>query len=102
VLARALVCRGIPGSFACLHDAHAAAAAHAAGLGGRLDLAIGGHSPTWRGVADAEPLASSWTVTAAGEVRPSFVRVDTPGVTTADASRLPERRRRRPLFPYER
>jgi microcystin degradation protein MlrC len=176
VLARALFRRGIPGSFACLHDAAAAAAAHAAGVGGRLDRAIGGHSPTWRGVDDAEPLAATWTVThlstgrfretkprhgggsefdqgptavlasdagltvmvttrrmapfsleqvrhvgldpaglrllaakgvhapvaAYGEVCRSFVRVDTPGVTTADASRLPYRHRRRPLFPFER
>ena len=35
------------------------------------------------------------------EVCPSFVRVDTPGVTTADLSRLDYRRRRRPLFPFE-
>jgi microcystin degradation protein MlrC len=176
VLARALFRRSISGSFACLHDAAAAAAAHAAGVGGRLDRAIGGHSPAWRGVADAEPLSGSWTVThlsrgrfqetkprhgggsefdqgptavlasdnglmvmvttrrmapfsleqvrhvgldptglrllaakgvhapvaAYGEVCRSFVRVDTPGVTTADASRLPYRHRRRPLFPFER
>jgi microcystin degradation protein MlrC len=176
VLARALLRRGIAGGFACLHDGRAAAAAHAAGLGGRLDIAIGGHSPSWRGVADAAPLAANWTVThlsagrfretkprhggasefdqgptavlasgtgllvmvttrrmapfsleqvrhvgldpaglrllatkgvhapvaAYGEVCPSFVRVDTPGVTTADASRLLFRHRRRPLFPFER
>lgn len=41
-------------------------------------------------------------VAAYGEVCPSFVRVDTPGVTTADASRLLFRHRRRPLFPFER
>lgn len=31
----------------------------------------------------------------------SFIRVDTPGVTTADLARLEFRRRRRPLFPFE-
>ncbi len=41
-------------------------------------------------------------VAAYAEVCPSFVRVDTPGVTTADAARLPYRHRRRPLFPWER
>jgi microcystin degradation protein MlrC len=35
------------------------------------------------------------------EVCPSFIRVDTPGVTTADLSRLDYRQRRRPLFPFE-
>ncbi|HEY8505968.1 MAG TPA: MlrC C-terminal domain-containing protein, partial [Gemmataceae bacterium] len=34
-------------------------------------------------------------------VCPSLVRVDTPGLTTADLSRLEYRRRRRPLFPFE-
>ena len=176
VLARAFFRRGIFGSFACLRDADAAAAAYAAGVGGRIDRAIGGQSPAWRGVAGAEPLSGTWTVThlsaghfreskprhggasgfdqgptavlrsdkgltvmatthrmapfsleqvrhvgldpaglrllaakgvhapvaAYGEVCRSFVRVDTPGVTTADASRLPYRHRRRPLFPFER
>jgi microcystin degradation protein MlrC len=176
VLARGLQRRGVAGSFACVRDAAAAAAAHATGLGGQLRIAVGGRDPSWRGVADAEPLVASWTVThlsdgrfretkprhggasefdqgptavlatAAGltvmvtthrmapfsleqvrhvglapaslrllaakgvhapvaayaEVCPSFVRVDTPGVTTADAARLPYRHRRRPLFPWER
>jgi microcystin degradation protein MlrC len=31
----------------------------------------------------------------------SFLRVDTPGATTADLTRLPYRRRRRPMFPFE-
>jgi microcystin degradation protein MlrC len=31
----------------------------------------------------------------------SFLRVDTPGVTTADLTRLPYRHRRRPMFPFE-
>ena len=31
----------------------------------------------------------------------SFIRVNTPGVTTADMSALPYRHRRRPLFPLE-
>jgi len=30
-----------------------------------------------------------------------FIRVNTPGVTTADLATLPYRRRRRPLFPFE-
>jgi microcystin degradation protein MlrC len=31
----------------------------------------------------------------------TFIRVDTPGVTTANMERLPFKRRRRPLFPFE-
>jgi microcystin degradation protein MlrC len=31
----------------------------------------------------------------------TFIRVNTPGVTTADMTRLPFRNRRRPLFPFE-
>ncbi len=31
----------------------------------------------------------------------TFIRVDTPGVTTANMARLPFKRRRRPLFPFE-
>ena len=41
-------------------------------------------------------------VAAYREVCLSFVRVNTPGVTTADLSRLSFSRRRRPLFPFER
>jgi microcystin degradation protein MlrC len=41
-------------------------------------------------------------VAAYSEVCPSFIRVNTPGVTTADLSRLMYRHRRRPLFPWER
>ncbi|MFM8706321.1 MAG: MlrC C-terminal domain-containing protein, partial [Planctomycetia bacterium] len=41
-------------------------------------------------------------VAAYGEVCRSFVRVNTPGVTTADLERLAFRHRRRPLFPFER
>ena len=32
---------------------------------------------------------------------PSFIRVNTPGVTTADIGNLPYQHRRRPLFPFE-
>ncbi len=32
---------------------------------------------------------------------PSFIRVNTPGVTTADIANLPYQHRRRPLFPFE-
>jgi microcystin degradation protein MlrC len=35
------------------------------------------------------------------EVCRSFIRVDTPGVTTADMTRLDYHRRRRPMFPFE-
>lgn len=35
------------------------------------------------------------------EVCPSFVRVNTPGATTADLSRLAYTHRRRPLFPFD-
>jgi microcystin degradation protein MlrC len=41
-------------------------------------------------------------VAAYGEVCPSFVRVDTPGVTSANLGRLTYRHRRRPLHPFER
>jgi microcystin degradation protein MlrC len=40
-------------------------------------------------------------VAAYSEVCQSFVRIDTPGVTTADLSRLTFNRRRRPMFPFE-
>jgi microcystin degradation protein MlrC len=35
------------------------------------------------------------------EVCRTFIRVDTPGATTADMTRLAYHRRRRPLFPFE-
>jgi len=41
-------------------------------------------------------------VAAYGEVCRSFVRVDTPGVTSANLARLDYRHRRRPLHPFER
>ena len=41
-------------------------------------------------------------VAAYGEVCSSFVRVDTPGVTSANLGRLTYRHRRRPLHPFER
>ena len=40
-------------------------------------------------------------VAAYGEVCRDFIRVNTPGVTTADLPRLPYRHRRRPLHPFE-
>jgi microcystin degradation protein MlrC len=40
-------------------------------------------------------------VAAYAEVCPSFVRVDTPGVTSASLDRLAYRNRRRPLHPFE-
>jgi microcystin degradation protein MlrC len=40
-------------------------------------------------------------VAAYAEVCPQFIRVNTPGVTTADLSRLTYRHRRRPLCPFE-
>lgn len=40
-------------------------------------------------------------VAAYREVCREFVRVDTPGVTTADITSLPFRHRRKPLFPFE-
>jgi microcystin degradation protein MlrC len=40
-------------------------------------------------------------VAAYSEVCQSFIRIDTPGVTTADLSRLTFNRRRRPMFPFE-
>ncbi len=41
-------------------------------------------------------------VAAYGEVCRHFVRVNTPGVTTADLGQLAYHRRRRPLHPFER
>lgn len=40
-------------------------------------------------------------VAAYGEVCKRFIRVNTPGVTDADLTRLPFRHRRRPMFPFE-
>ncbi len=40
-------------------------------------------------------------VAAYREVCKTFVRVNTPGVTTADVSRLNYRHRRKPMFPFE-
>jgi len=40
-------------------------------------------------------------VAAYGEVCDRFIRVNTPGVTDADMTRLPFQHRRRPLFPFE-
>jgi microcystin degradation protein MlrC len=40
-------------------------------------------------------------VAAYGEVCRDFIRVNTPGVTTADLSRLDYRHRRQPLHPFE-
>ena len=40
-------------------------------------------------------------VAAYREVCAEFIRVDTPGLTTANVARLDYRRRRRPLFPWE-
>jgi microcystin degradation protein MlrC len=176
VLARAFHERSIPGGFACLCDEAAARAAAAAGVGGRIEFAVGGRSLEWAGIPEAAPLVAGWRVVALsdgrfredkprhggltafdqgrsavlesdrgltlmvtsrrmapfslgqirhagidpasfrllaakgvhapvaayGEVCRSFVRVNTPGVTTADLARLTYHRRRRPLFPFER
>ena len=176
VLARAFHERSIPGGFACLCDEAAARAAAAAGIGGRMQIAVGGRSPEWAGNPEAAPLVADWWVVALsdgrfredkprhggvtafdqgpsavlesdrgltimvtsrrmapfslgqirhagidpasfrllaakgvhapvaayGEVCRSFIRVNTPGVTTADLARLTYHRRRRPLFPFER
>jgi microcystin degradation protein MlrC len=40
-------------------------------------------------------------VAAYEEVCPTMIRANTPGVTTADMTRLPFHQRRRPLFPFE-
>jgi microcystin degradation protein MlrC len=174
-LARAFLELRLRGSFACLCDAEAAARAAAAGVGGRVDIAVGGRSPEWRDEPGAGPVAGSWRVAAItdgrfaetrprhggatafdqgltavlesdrgpvvmvtsrrmppfslgqlrhagldpgtfrvlaakgvhaplaayGEVCTTFLRVNTPGPTTADASRLRYAHRRRPLHPFE-
>jgi microcystin degradation protein MlrC len=41
-------------------------------------------------------------VAAYKEVCKNFIRVNTPGVTTADIEKLEYRNRRRPMFPWER
>lgn len=176
VLLRVVRRQRVAGSLAILCDAAAAAAAHATGIGGCLEIAVGGRSPIWQNLNDAAPLPGPWTVTrltdgrfaenqprhggatafdqgptavlegeggltvmvttermapfslvqirhagldpaafrllvakgvhapvaAYGEVCRTFLRVDTPGVTTADPTRLPHRHRRRPLHPFER
>jgi microcystin degradation protein MlrC len=175
-LAHALLHHGVAGGFVCVCDPEAARLAAAAGSGATLDLAVGGTSPEWAGVADAGPITGRWRVRAIsdgvftesqprhggatafdqgltavlvhesgltvmattrrmvpfslgqlrhagldpasfthlvakgvhapvaayGEVCPSFVRVDTPGVTSANLDRLAYHHRRRPLHPFER
>jgi microcystin degradation protein MlrC len=174
-LARAILRRGIAGSFVCVCDAQAAAHAVAAGAHARLRLAVGGHAAEWAGDAESQPVEAEWRVrkvtdgrfsesrprhggatsfdqgptavldhdrgltvmvttrrmapfslgqirhagvdpgafrllvakgvhapvAAYREVCREFIRVNTPGVTTADASRLAYRHRRRPLHPFE-
>jgi microcystin degradation protein MlrC len=41
-------------------------------------------------------------VAAYAPVCPTLIRVNTPGITTADMGELDYRKRRRPLFPFER
>jgi len=41
-------------------------------------------------------------VAAYKEVAKNFIRVNTPGVTTADIEQLTYHHRRRPMFPWER
>jgi len=172
-LGHALLQRRLGPSFLCLHDPAAVARAETAGLGARLEMAIGGKS----GPAHGRPLEVSCSVASLHEgrfeetearhggfthfdqgrsavlrVEPAgsltllvtsrrmvpfslrqltscglepasfrflvakgviapvaayqavckhFVRVDTPGVTSADLSRLPYRHRRQPLFPLD-
>ena len=174
-LARAILRRGIPGSFVCVCDPAAARAATSAGINARLRLAVGGHAPEWVGDEASAPVEEEWRVIALsdgrftegqprhggatsfdqgptavlqhdrgltvmttsrrmapfsleqirhagldpaafrllvakgvhapvaayGEVCCHFLRVNTPGVTTADLSRLTFHRRRRPLHPFE-
>lgn len=174
-VARAILRRGLRPSFVCVCDPAAAAQATAAGAGGRLRLAIGGHAPEWAGDAESQSIEAEWRVTsvsdgrftesqprhggatsfdqgrtavlehdggltvmvttrrmapfsleqirhagldpgafrllvakgvhapvaAYGEVCRGFIRVNTPGVTTADLPRLAYRHRRRPLHPFE-
>jgi microcystin degradation protein MlrC len=174
-IARAILRRGIRGSFVCVCDPEAAARACAAGVGARLRLAVGGHAPEWAGDPGSQSIEAEWLVRGVGdgrfiESRPrhggatsfdqgltavlehdggltvmatsrrmapfsleqirhagldpasfrllvakgvhapvaayaevcrDFLRVNTPGVTTADLSRLEYRHRRRPLHPFE-
>jgi microcystin degradation protein MlrC len=169
-IALALQARSIRG-FVCLYDPHAVEAATAAGVGGRVELQVGGHADRLHGppLADAYqveglfdgrfeetlprhggaryfdqgatavvqnrrgltlmltsrrvPPFSLKQLTSFGirpadfqvlvakgvnaplaayrEVCPHFLRVDTPGVTSADMRRLAFQHRRRPLFPLE-
>ena len=57
-LLRAMVEAGAPGALGNLHDPEAAAAAHAAGEGATLSLALGGRS----GVPGDAPVAGEWRV----------------------------------------
>ncbi len=174
-LPRSLLERGFGGSFACVCDPAAAAAALAAGDGGRVRLAVGGHAAEWADDPRSRPLVADWRVIALtagqfteprprhggamtfdqgptavlvhdrgltvmvtsrrmapfsleqirhtgldpaafrflvakgvhapvaayGEVCPAFLRVNTPGVTTADLGLFSYLRRRRPLHPFE-
>lgn len=172
-LGHALLRRQLGPSFLCLHDPPVVSRAVTAGVGGRLEMLIGGKS----GPLHGQPLEAPCTVVslhegkfqetearhggfthfdqgptavlragpsgsltllvtsrrmvpfslcqltscglepgafrylvAKGVIAPvaayravckNFVRVDTPGITSADLSRLPYRHRRRPLFPLD-
>ncbi len=86
---------------------------------------MGGHAAEWIGDAESQTIDAEWRVrsvgdgrftesrprllvakgvhapvAAYGEVCREFLRVNTPGVTTADLSRL-QYHRHRPLHPFE-
>lgn len=172
MIIHALERRGPAPSFACLFDPEAAAQARAAGVGGRVRLAMGGHGRPEHGTPlvaevivrglydgrfeEPQPRHGGFTtfdqgptavvetpgrltlmlttrrmvpfslrqlttfgldpahfrvlvakgvhapVAAYAPVSKSLIRVDTPGVTSADLDRLTYDHRRRPLFPFER
>jgi glutamate-1-semialdehyde 2,1-aminomutase len=61
-LAAAVLERGITGAFACVCDPAAVERARAAGVGGEVEMPVGGASPEWGGEAGAGPLVARWRV----------------------------------------
>jgi len=63
-LAAAMLERGIAGAFACVCDPAAVARARAVGVGGEVEMPVGGASPEWHAEAGCGPLSARWRVRA--------------------------------------
>ena len=100
--------RGLAGAFACVCDPAAVARARAVGVGGEVEMPVGGASPEWSGEAGAAPLAARWRVRGLtdgrfGEPRPRHggIAAFDQGPTAVNLARFNYHHRRRPLFPWE-